>query len=206
MSDSADEAAQLEPRPLRPLSGEERFSGSAWSVLDFWRWAFSDLRQNVVRGVLAEFLVARAVDDPSPLRHAWDNFDVTTRSGIRVEVKSSAFLQSWTQRRLSRIGFAGLTGRSWSATTGRWGAERELRADVYVFAIHTLKEPKRYDALELSHWEFRVISAARLREHGYRSLTIGYLDRHAVEAPLERLLDAIEGAHAENRTGEAAGG
>ncbi|MSO95749.1 MAG: hypothetical protein EXQ81_08155, partial [Thermoleophilia bacterium] len=44
---------------------------------------------NTFRAVLAEFLVASAVGDPSPLRNAWDNFDVTTPSGIRVEVGTS---------------------------------------------------------------------------------------------------------------------
>src|SRR5205085_540812 len=29
------------------------------TVLDFWKWAYGELRSNVVRGALAEFLVAR---------------------------------------------------------------------------------------------------------------------------------------------------
>jgi len=199
MSEVGREAAWLEPKPPRTLSGDERFSGSELSVLDFWRWAFSDLRENVVRGILAEFLVARALGDASPLRRAWDNFDVTTPAGIRVEVKSSALLQSWRQRRHSRIAFSGLTGRSWSAETSELGSRRELRADVYVFAIHTLREPALYDALQLEQWEFRVLSAASLRLHGYRSIGRAFLERHAAEAvPLERLGEAIERAHAEN--------
>ena len=42
----------LIPKPARPLTGQERFSSDPSSVLDFWRWAFSDLRTNIVRGVL----------------------------------------------------------------------------------------------------------------------------------------------------------
>ncbi len=34
------------------------------AVSDFWRWAFSDLRDNTVRGVLAEFIVAAALAGP----------------------------------------------------------------------------------------------------------------------------------------------
>jgi hypothetical protein len=75
--------------------------------VDFWRWAFSDLRTNIVRGILAEFLVAQAVGDPSPLREAWDNWDVTTATSLKVEVKSSAYLQSWNQRKHSSIVFLG---------------------------------------------------------------------------------------------------
>ena len=77
MSASADPHEWLDPKPAEPLSGKEGLGDSGLSVSDFWRWAFSDLRENILRGVLAEFLVAKAVDDPSPLRHAWDNYDVT---------------------------------------------------------------------------------------------------------------------------------
>ena len=191
--------AWLEPTSGETLSGEERLGNLGLNLLDIRRWSFSDLRTNVVRGVLAEFLVARAVGDPSPLRQAWDDFDVTTRSGVRVEVKSSAHLQSWRQRKVSRIGFRGLTGRPWDDELADHGPERELRADVYVFAIQTATEHALYDPLDLAQWEFRVMSAARLREHAYRSVGKSYLDRHARESvPLERLAQAIDKAHREN--------
>jgi hypothetical protein len=188
--------ALLIPKPARPLTGQERFSSDSSSVLDFWRWAFSDLRTNIVRGVLAEYLVARAVGDPSPLREAWDNWDVTTATGIKVEVKSSAYLQSWNQRKLSAITFSGLTGREWSAQTNELAADRTLRADVYVFAVHTCREPDQYDPLKIDDWEFRVMSAPQLAKHGYRSVTLGFLDRHARTAfTLNDLAAAIERAH-----------
>jgi len=188
--------ALLIPKPARPLTGQERFSSDSSSVLDFWRWAFSDLRTNIVRGVLAEYLVARAVGDPSPLREAWDNWDVTTATGIKVEVKSSAYLQSWNQRKLSAITFSGLTGREWSAQTNELAADRTLRADVYVFAVHTCREPDQYDPLKIDDWEFRVMSATQLAEHGYRSVTLAFLDRHAPTAfSLNDLAAAVERAH-----------
>jgi hypothetical protein len=46
---------------LPPLDGSESFSGVDATVLDFWRFALSDLRMNNTRGYLAEFLVAKAV-------------------------------------------------------------------------------------------------------------------------------------------------
>lgn len=183
----------LVPKAVERLTGDEAFSRSSLTVLDFWRWAFSDLRTNIVRGVLAEFLVASAVGDPSPLRNAWDNFDVTTPSGVRVEVKSSAYLQSWNQRQVSKIVFSGLTGRSLVGSTAEYGEERELRADVYVFAIHTCREPDQYDALDLNDWEFRVLGAAALRVYGQRSITKRLLDRIApTSLRLDELAEAIE--------------
>src|SRR5207245_7812016 len=119
----------------------------------------------------------------------------TTPSGVRVEVKSSAYLQSWNQRRVSEIVFTGLTGRSWSAETNLQGEERELRADVYVFAIQTCREPGQYDALDLSYWDFRVLGATALREYRRRSITKRLLDRIAPTAlRLDELAEAIERA------------
>jgi hypothetical protein len=43
-------------------------------------------------------------------------------------------------------------------------AEPEVRADVFVFSVQTCKDPQRYDALDLSQWEFYVVAAERVRE------------------------------------------
>ena len=194
-----EQPAWLVPRAVERLTGDEKFGGSDLSVLDFWRWGFSDLRTNVVRGVLAEFLVASALGDPSPLRNAWDNFDVTTRSGVRVEVKSSGYLQSWKQARISAIQFAGLTGIAWSEETASYSGERAFRADVYVFAIHTCREPEQYDALDLSCWDFRVLGAQALRRavQGSRSVTMRVLEQHApTSLRLDELAEAVEREYA----------
>ena len=48
----------LTPLPPKALSGDERFTGLEIpvTVLDFWRFALSDLQMNNARGYLAEFL------------------------------------------------------------------------------------------------------------------------------------------------------
>src|SRR2546422_132036 len=107
------------------------------------------------------------------------SWDVTTASGVKVEVKSSAYLQSWKQRRLSSIVFTGLTGRAWSADTNEFATERSLRAEVYVFAMHVCREPDQYDPLRIEDWRFRVMNAAQLAQHGVRSVTLGFLNEHA---------------------------
>lgn len=197
MSKESDSAPEwLVPKPVEALTGDEPFAGSPLTVADFWRWAFSDLRTNVTRGILAEYLVAQAVGDPSALREAWDNWDVTTATGVKVEVKSSAYLQSWKQRKLSSIVFTGLTGRAWSADTNEMDAERSLRADVYVFALHTCREPDQYDALNLEHWQFRVLTARKLGQHKVRSVSLAFLEVHAPTAyTLGELREAVQQAH-----------
>ncbi|MEZ5101976.1 MAG: hypothetical protein R3C15_19680 [Thermoleophilia bacterium] len=130
----------FEPTPAVRLTGDEQLGETGMTVIDFWQWAFSDLRENVTRGLLAEYLVARAVGDHRPIRSAWDNFDVLTPTGIRVEVKASGYLQSWRQKALSPIRFDRLTGAE-ANDDGTYAPGRSIRADVFVFAIHTRKTP-----------------------------------------------------------------
>lgn len=118
------------------LSPSARFEGGPGvTACEFWQWGFSDLRLNMVRGVLAEFLVAKAVGDPAnTLRDPWANYDVETPDGVTIEVKSSAYLQAWTMRRLTKPTFAGLTGRSWAPLTGTSKKERSgLMSSSSVF-------------------------------------------------------------------------
>jgi hypothetical protein len=144
------------------------------TVRDFWAWALGDLRLNSTRGMLAQFLVAKALDDPRLRDDGWGNFDVLTPEGIKVEVKSSGYLQSWTQRKLSRIVFSGLKARSWDAET-RYSAEPEFRADVYVFAVHTCQDPAIYDPLALDAWIFYVLPATIVRALGQKTLSLARL-------------------------------
>jgi hypothetical protein len=147
-----------------PLDGSERFTGLDATVADFWRWAFSDLRDNTTRGILAEFLVARAVGDERDLRIGWDNFDAQAPDGTAIEVKCSAFLQSWALKRYSELRFGRLSAREFDATRNEYSVDARVRADVFVFCVQTQREPATYDMLDISHWEFWVVDASTIRE------------------------------------------
>jgi hypothetical protein len=81
------------------------------SVGGFWSWAFSDLKENTTRGVLAEFLVASALGIVGDVKAAWEPYDLKTYSGIRIEVKASGYLQAWSTLKHSTINFSSLKGR-----------------------------------------------------------------------------------------------
>jgi hypothetical protein len=152
---------RIRPTPVRPLDGSERFSGAEATVMDFWRWALSDLRMNIVRPMVAEFLVAKAVGDKRAVREAWANFDVLSGEGIRIEVKSSGYCQSWTQKELSRINFGRLAARSWDAETGELSSEPQVRSDVFVFAVQSCKDCSRFASLGMTDAFFRSSWACR---------------------------------------------
>lgn len=165
------------PHPIDRVEGGERFDGMDATVVDFWRWAFSDLRMNNVRGILAEFLVAKAVGATEAPKEEWANFDVQTPDGIRIEVKASAYWQSWPQRGPSKIVFSGLTARTWE-DDGSYSADRQIRADVFVFAVQACADSTKYDPLDVGQWEFYVLPASAIAETGARSLSLASLGRY----------------------------
>ena len=83
------------------------FNGQAlpFNVLTFWQWSNSELLGNALRGILAEYIVASSINCTDNLRHQWDAYDLITDSGIKIEVKSSSYLQSWNQNKLSSLTF-----------------------------------------------------------------------------------------------------
>jgi len=168
----------IQPPPAHPLSGAEAIVGTDATVREFWAWALSDLRENVARSRMTEFLVARAVGADAPLRVEWEPYDVLTPSGVTVEVKSSAFLQAWPQRHLSRITFGGLRSRTWSDGSG-FAGEAGLHADVYVFALVTATRHGDYDALDVGGWEFYAVPRDALAELGQASVGLGTVRRLA---------------------------
>jgi hypothetical protein len=157
------------PPAARILRGDEPIDGAGARLQDFWAWAYSDLRANTVRSMLAEYLVARAVGADRRPRVEWDPYDVLTPDGLRLEVKSSAYLQAWEQPRLSSIVFGGLSARTWSPTGG-YSAAGSYNADGYVFAVHAAKEHATYDALDVEQWSFFVLPASAVARTGQRSL------------------------------------
>ncbi|MEU9131891.1 hypothetical protein AB0D08_27945 [Kitasatospora sp. NPDC048540] len=164
------------PRELTPLDGGEMFRGpDAGTVLDFWRYAMPDLRTNTTRGLLAEFLVHRAVGAVDR-NTEWESFDVLTPSGVRIEVKTSAYLQAWGQARLSDIRFSRLRGRVWTPETGS-ASEQSYNADVYVFACHTARTHTDYDPLDIGQWHFYIAPRALVEATAQASLGLAAVHR-----------------------------
>lgn len=168
-------------------------------VLSFWRWSASNLLSNAMRGIFAEYLVARAVEDTRAVRAEWEPFDVVTKRGVRIEVKSSAYLQSWHQYRLSQISFGIGPTRAWDAGTNTMDNVQKRQADVYVFCVLAHREKTSVDPLNVAQWRFFVISSTKLNAElgNQRSITLSGLQKiGAEEATYEELPEAVHGAAA----------
>lgn len=134
------------------------------SLLDFWRWAHSDLMGNAERGILAEYLVACALDIPRNVRGLWDRYDLITPEGITIEVKSSGYLQSWGQEHLSTISFGIAPTLGWDDKTNTYETESKRQAQVYVFCVHHHQEQETANPLDTSQWTFYVLPTKTLDE------------------------------------------
>jgi hypothetical protein len=115
----------------------------------------------VSRGVLAECIVAKALGIPTDgVRDLWDPFDLKLRRQdvtVRVEVKSSAYLQGWRQKTLSKISFSTRKTFAFDRDSGTSAKTAGWQSDVYVFA-HLLHEDKStVNPLDLDQWTFYVL-------------------------------------------------
>jgi hypothetical protein len=166
------------------LKGNEpfRLAGERlpFSVHDFWSWSVSDLVSNATRGILAEYIVAKACGvDTSVPRDEWAPVDLVTPEGILIEVKSAAFIQSWYQEKLSAILFGVKKTLKWDPETNQQGSEPERAADVYIFALLAHRDQATLDPLNLDQWEFYVLPTATLndRKRSQHSITLPSLKK-----------------------------
>jgi hypothetical protein len=184
----------LEKRPVILKNGDEPLSTAGKTLLDFWRWNGSDLASNATRGRLAEFIVASAMNiDLSVPREEWSAWDLTSPEGIRIEVKSAAYLQSWTQQNLSRIVFSIRPSRSWDASSGEFTEKSQRMTDVYVFCLLKHQKKSTLDPLNLDQWEFYVLPTGELNSYtrSGSSITLKSLQKFCEAIPYSRLREKI---------------
>ena len=126
-------------------------------VLDFWRWTSSDLLGNAVRGRLVEYLVAVDLGIADGVREEWVAYDLDAPGGIKVEVKSAAYVQTWHQDKPTDIQFQISPTLGWDPDTGQYGDERKRHADVYVFALLGEEDETEVDPSDVANWRFYVL-------------------------------------------------
>ncbi len=182
-------------------SGKETFHRDGiplgFDLHDFWAWSVSDLVSNATRGRLAEYIVARGVGTSTAgVRNEWAAYDLVTPSGIKIEVKSAAYLQAWYQRQLSPIKFSVRRSRAWYPESNVQAKEATREADVYVFALLAHLDKQTLDPMNVAQWTFFVLPTATLdaRRRSQRSITLKSLRGLTADLSLGELSGAVERA------------
>ena len=182
----------------KPMTGEEVFHKShealepRLKLYKFWQWACSDLVDNLFRGSPAEFYVASALDSLHHcLRDGSGCHDITTQTGITIQVKSSAYLQSWFQNAYSRIEFDIAPKKSWNPNTNAFEGVPQRHSAIYVFCLLEHKDKSTLDPMDLDQWVFYVIPTKELPSRNSLTLT-ALLALGPTEARYQTLKQAIE--------------
>ena len=147
-------------------TGSEKFHRNSnekeFSLLDFWQWSTSGLINNTTRGILAEFIVAQSLGIAESIRSPWDAYDLLLPNGIKIEVKSSAYIQAWYQKKLSNITFGIGKTRGWNEQTNQQDPELKRQADIYIFCLLNHKIQDTIDPLNMDQWDFYILPTSVL--------------------------------------------
>ena len=133
------------------------------TLLNFWEWSSSDLMSNATRGILVEFIVAMSLDLHRITREEWAPYDFLY-NGIKIEVKSASYIQSWYQKEFSKIVFSIKKTKAWDYKTNKYEKKSKRQCDVYVFCLLKHKDQKTVNPLDLNQWDFYVLSAKKIEE------------------------------------------
>lgn len=205
MEKSMSALGSIEPRQLE---GSETFQylnqALPHTVRSFWRWAYSNLPANNLRGHLAEFIVASDFGITSATRIEWADYDLLTKSKYRVEVKSAAYLQSWGQSKLSAISYDIAPTKPKDQDTETFFRGAPIRnSDAYVFCLLKHKDKPSLDPLNLDQWTFYVLPTAVLnaKSESQKTLTMGsLLSLHPDECKYGEIATKIDQVLGDTRT------
>jgi hypothetical protein len=102
-------------------------------------------------------------------------YDLITSTGIRIEVKSSAYLQSWSQKRLSTISFSISPARYWDRN-GKKKTNMKKEILLYLEIFYTISYNRfRFSTCFKFPLQSIILSATPLLPHLFLSLFYLYL-------------------------------
>jgi hypothetical protein len=164
------------------------------SLLGFWKWAYSDLRSNTVRPLLAEYLVGSALECLNELgRREWSAWDLEYQ-GKRLEVKSAGYIQSWPQSGPSKIVFGIAPAKNaWHHDTNTFLGPGP-HADIYIFCLHEEQDENLARILDMDSWRFFIVPAAVLFEAmgAQKTISLRTLGSLAPRIQLNEIKGAID--------------
>ncbi|OLS37583.1 hypothetical protein BTR22_08955 [Alkalihalophilus pseudofirmus] len=175
------------------LEMDTKIIGTEKTVQDFWRWGFSNILTNNLRGILAEFIVGTALDNQADTRIEWDSYDLIYK-GEKIEVKSAAYIQAWHNGNLSKISFSIGPKKEYNYETNKYSLEAKRHADVYVFCLLKEVNVDIVDPLDTKQWDFYIILTTELNQQFplQKSISLSSIERMAQKCNYEELRKSID--------------
>lgn len=160
---------------------------SQFTVLDFWKFHYSYLAGQ--SPAIAEFLVARALGKEKAENVGyWTAYDMMYRDK-RIEVKSTEYIHFWNHKRVSEarsFSIAPTKNRYWD-NGNKEGLSRQN--DIYIFCLNTNRELQNPKPLDISFWEFYVVSTAEINRYTERN---GNPDQKTISLKvIKKMTDAV---------------
>ncbi|MFA5157877.1 MAG: hypothetical protein WC451_01635 [Patescibacteria group bacterium] len=175
----------IQPNKIAKLAANTKFINRDKTICasDFWAWAYSDLLQNTTRGVLAEYIVSFLLGTVDEVRNPWDAYDLKLKNGKTIEIKTTAKLQAWAQKELSKPNIVLSPTRFWDPKTGKMEEKATFNADYYIFCYFTAEDHKTANPLDLSQWQFYVFTKEQLITilNNRKSISLKNLEKQGIK-------------------------
>ena len=164
--------------------GHEEIKGlQKKTVKDFWQWTYSDLMIGNNQHDMGLFFVANALELTKMPRIDWGGVDLRYRNK-KIAVKTSAYIQSWKQKKPKRVLFDIAPKKGIDAKTESSLTFRNREAEIYIFCLLTEKVVSKIDVLNLDQWKFYIVRTSVLDE--------GYKDKKKIGLrPLNQLVTPV---------------
>ncbi len=154
------------------------------TVSDFWQWGFSDLLQNTIRGVLAEYIVAVLLGIDDNPRNPWLAYDLKLPDGRLIEVKTMSRLQAWAQKKIYVPRVTIKPTREWNPQTGEMKEKPTFNADIYIICYFNAVDHEKADPLNLNQWEFFVFTKEQIKKilGEMKTISLDHIKRQKIKA------------------------
>ena len=151
-----------EPEEMFLLKGKEQFS-----VLDFWRYAYSQLEG--LGDTIAEFLVAKALEiDKAENFNYWTAYDMAYRNK-RIEVKATRYVHPWNTyiSKVRTFSIEPTNNSYWrnSKDGVNGGKTLSRQSEVYIFCLNSNMDIQNNDPLKVDDWVFYVVPTFEINNY-----------------------------------------
>jgi len=136
-----------------------------------------DLIENRNRGILAEFIVKRALMIDSSTRLEWDSYDLIAVDNCKIEIKSAAYIQAWKQKKKSVISFD-IAPKSSLQEDNSYSEHKTRHSEIYVFCLLDHCDQETINPMNLNQWTFFIVPTIELNKKlgAQKSLSVSTIE------------------------------